>query len=84
METYNYQINVVTCIEQRTIYIAQATIDEVVSIAKIYFDKYSRIPRDFVTVSIPKYTQYGTYSSKVIRKIELKEGLKIEISAFQN
>lgn len=80
METYNYEIIILTREEQRNIYVSNTTLDEIVSMAKIVFDKFARKIGDSVIICVPAFTGYGTYISRTIRKIELKEGLKVEIS----
>ena len=82
METYSYQISILARREQRSVYVSNTSIDETVAMAKILFDKFARIPGDSVVIAVPKFTMYGSYSAKAIRKIELKEGLKVEISVF--
>ena len=42
METYNYEIIILTREEQRSIYVSNTTLDEIVSMAKIVFDKFAR------------------------------------------
>lgn len=77
MLTKNFVIYVITKRENRVVHLSCATEDEAVSVGIVFFDKFANFIGDNVTVAIEM--GYG-YSN--IRKIELKEGLKVEITVL--
>lgn len=76
MITKNYKIYVMTKRESRNVSLSRATEDEAVSVGIVYFDKFANFIGDCVVVAI----ESGYGYSHSIRKIELKEGLKVEIT----
>lgn len=77
MITKNYKIYVITKRESRCVRLSCATEDEAISVGIVFFDKFANFIGDCVIVSI----EIG-YDSKSIRKIELKEGLKVEYTVL--
>lgn len=78
MITQNYKIYVMTKRESRNITLSSATEDEAISVGIVFFDKFANFIGDSVIVAI----ESGYAYSKAIRKIELKEGLKVEITVL--
>jgi len=78
MITKNYKIYVMTKRESRNVTLSCATEDEAVSVGIVFFDKYANFIGDCVVVAIERGYGY----SLSIRKIELKEGLKVEITVL--
>lgn len=78
MLTQNYKIYVMTKRESRNVSLSCATEDEAVSVGIVFFDKFANFIGDCVIVAIE--SGYGYPHS--IRKIELKEGLKVEIAVL--
>lgn len=78
MVTKNYKIYVMTKRESRNVTLSCVTEDEAVSVGIVFFDKFANFIGDCVVVAIE--TGYGY--SHTIRKIELKEGLKVEITVL--
>lgn len=78
MLTQNYEIYVRTKRESRNVSLSCATEDEAVSVGIVFFDKFANFIGDCVIVAIE--IRYGYPHS--IRKIELKEGLKVEIAVL--
>ena len=78
MITKNYKIYVMTKRESRNVSLACATEDEADSVGIVYFDKFANFTGDCVIVAI----ESGYGYSNTIRKIELKEGLKVEITVL--
>lgn len=76
MITKNFVIYVMTKRENRVVHLSCATEDEAVSVGIVFFDKFANFIGDNVTVAI----DMGYGYSNTIRKIELKEGLKVEIT----
>lgn len=72
----NYSIFINTKIQNRVVNITNCTLDEAVSIAIVFFDKFSTRVGDYVSV-INFVSEISDY--KVQRTIILKEGLKVEI-----
>lgn len=78
MITKNYKIYVMTKLESRNVRLSCATEDEAISVGIVFFDKFANFIGDCVVVAI----ESGYGYSKSIRKIELEEGLKIEITVL--
>jgi hypothetical protein len=64
--------------ESRNITLSSATEDEAISVGIVFFDKFANFIGDLVIVAI----ESGYGYSHTIRKIELKEGLKVEITVL--
>ena len=79
MDGISYTIFINTAIENKCVNIDNCTLDEVVSVAIVFFDKFSTHKGDFV--QIIKHN-HNLRLTNAIRKIELKEGLKVEITAY--
>lgn len=78
MITKNYKIYVMTKRESRNVGLSCATEDEAVSVGIVFFDKFANFIGDCVVVAI----ESGYGYSHSIRKIELKEGLKVECTVL--
>ena len=78
MVTQNYKIYVMTKRESRNVTLSSATEDEAISVGIVFFDKFANFIGDLVIVAIERGYGY----SHTIRKIELKEGLKVEITVL--
>lgn len=78
MITQNYKIYVMTKRESRNVRLSCATEDEAVSVGIVFFDKFANFIGDCVVVAIERGYGY----SQSIRRIELKEGLKVEITVL--
>lgn len=78
MLTQNYKIYVMTKRESRNVSLSCATEDEAVSVGIVFFDKFANFIGDCVIVAI----ESGHGYPHNIRKIELKEGLKVEIAVL--
>ena len=78
MITQNYKIYVMTKRESRNITLSSVTEDEAISVGIVFFDKFANFIGDSVIVAI----ESGYAYSKAIRKIELNEGLKVEITVL--
>lgn len=78
MITKNYKIYVMTKRESRNVRLSCATEDEAISVGIVFFDKFANFIGDCVVIAI----ESGYGYSQSIRKIELKEGLKIEITVL--
>ena len=80
MDNNEYDIIVITRVQFRTVHIENVTLDEAVSTAIIFFDKFSTVPGDTVLLALTCFNSAKLTTSKTVRKITLKEGLKIEIT----
>jgi len=78
MITQNYKIYIMTKRESRNVRLSSVTEDEAVSVGIVFFDKFANFIGDCVVVAI----ENGYGYSHSIRKIELKEGLKVEITVL--
>lgn len=89
METNNYNIHICTSIEQRSVGLGNTTIDEAVSVGIVFFDKFATKIGDYVIIAKivfpkPSGDKFQPLFPKQIfvRKITLKEGLKVEVEVL--
>ena len=79
MEDTSYTIFINTVIQNKCVNIDNCTIDEAVSVAIVFFDKFATHKYDYVNVLQHNHNYAVT---RCVRKIALTEGLKVEITAF--
>ena len=84
MESNSYEILILTKHHNRTVKIENVTLDEAVSTAIVFFDKFSNFIGDMVLLAMTSYNDSKLHTAKMVRKIELKVGLKVEITVPEN
>ena len=79
MDGISYTIFINTVIQNKCVNIDNCTIDEAVSVAIVFFDKFATHKNDYV--SLLKHN-HNYHITECVRKISLTEGLRVEITAY--